>query len=75
MIFEAGNETHEKIGVILVLNKGEDWSEKRVASVHTAVFERARNSCVKKISLCDRKFFLFTCGFLQFFATFDGCGV
>ena len=53
--FEAGNETREKIRsdlvaeqsvkrfVILVLNKIEERSEKRVVFVHTAVFERARN--------------------------------
>ena len=33
----------KKFGVILVLNKSEEWSEKRVVFVHTAVFERARN--------------------------------
>ena len=40
--------------------------------VHTAVFERARNWCVKKFSLSDRN--LFTCGFQKqfFFANFDG---
>ena len=40
VIFEAGNETREKI---LALNKSEERSEKRVVFVHTAVFERARN--------------------------------
>ena len=43
MIFEAGNETREKFGVILALNKSEKRIEKRVIFVHTAVFERARN--------------------------------
>ena len=43
MIFEAGNETREKIGLILVVNKSEERSEKRVVFVHTAIFERARN--------------------------------
>ena len=43
MIFEAGNESVKKFGVILVLNKSEERSEKRVVFVHTAVFERARN--------------------------------
>ena len=32
----------KKIGVILVVNKSEERSEKRVAFVHTAVFERAK---------------------------------
>ena len=32
-----------KFGVILVLKKSEEQSEKRVVFVHTAVFERARN--------------------------------
>ena len=43
VIFEAGNETREKFGVILALNKSEEPSEKRVVFVHTAVFERAKN--------------------------------
>ena len=42
MIFEAGNETRKKIGVILVLNKSEEWTEERVVFVHTAVFKRER---------------------------------
>ena len=33
----------KKFGVILVLNKKEERSEKRVVFVHTSVFERARN--------------------------------
>ena len=33
----------KKFGVILVLNKSEERSEKRVVFVHTAVFERTRN--------------------------------
>ena len=33
----------KKFGVILVLNKSEERSEKRVVFDHTAVFERARN--------------------------------
>ena len=32
----------KKFGVILVLNKIEERSERRVVFVHTAVFERAR---------------------------------
>ena len=32
----------KKFGVILVLKKSEKRSKKRVISVHTAVFERAR---------------------------------
>ena len=35
--------TREKIGVILVLYKSEERSEKRVVFVHISVFERARN--------------------------------
>ena len=38
-------------------------------SVHTAVFERARNWCVKKLSLSER-IFLFTCGILKQFFSF-----
>ena len=57
----------KKFGVILVLNKSEERSEKRVVFVHTTVFERARNWCVKNFSLSER-IFLFTCGILkQFF--------
>ena len=33
----------KKFEVILVLNKSEERSEKRVVFVHSAVFERARN--------------------------------
>ena len=33
----------KKFGVLLMLNKSEEWSEKRVAFVHTAVFEAAKN--------------------------------
>ena len=33
----------KKFGAILVLNKSEERSEKRVVFVHAAVFERARN--------------------------------
>ena len=52
----------KKFGVILVVNKSEERSEKRVVFVHTAVFERARNRCVKKFSPRERNF-LFMCGF------------
>ena len=41
----------KKYGMILELNKSEERSEKRVVFVHSAVFERARNLCVKKFSL------------------------
>ena len=67
----------KKIEVILVLNKNEERSEKRVVFVHTAVFERARNWCVKKIFSKRAKFFCspaaFTSSFLQFltFLRFD----
>ena len=47
----------KKFGVILVLSKSEERSEKRVVFVHTAVFERAKNYCVKKFSLSERNFF------------------
>ena len=66
----------KKFGVILVLIESEERSEKRLVFVHTAVFERARNLCVKKIfskRACGilKQFFhlfLFTCGILkQFF--------
>ena len=44
MIFEAGNQTRDKIwSDFLFLNKSEERSENRVVVVHTAVFERARN--------------------------------
>ena len=33
----------KKFGVLLMLNKSEEWSEKRVVFVHTAVFEGAKN--------------------------------
>ena len=33
----------KKFGVVFVLNKIEEWSEKRVVFVHTAVFDRAIN--------------------------------
>ena len=46
------------VRVILVLNKSEERSEKRVVFVHTAVFERARNLCVKKFSLSEQSFFV-----------------
>ena len=60
----------KKFGVTFVLNENEERSEKRVIFVHIAVFERARNSGVKKFSLSEN--FLFTCGFLkQFIVTFD----
>ena len=52
----------KKTGVLLVMDKSEERSEKRVVFVHTAVFERAKNWCVKKFSLSER-IFLFTCGF------------
>ena len=48
----------KKFGVILALNKSEERSEKRVVFVHTAVFERARNLCVKKFSLSEQNFFV-----------------
>ena len=59
----------KKCGVIFVLNKSEERSEKRVVIVHTAVFERARKYCVKKFSLSEQNFFvhvrLLKAGFLQ----------
>ena len=48
----------KKFGVILVLNKIEERSKKRVVFVHAAVFERARNWCVKKFSPNERNFFV-----------------
>ena len=47
VIFEAGNETRQNFGVILVLNKREERSEKRVVFVHTAVLEVVRIRGVK----------------------------
>ena len=48
----------KKSGVILVLNKSEERSEKIVVFVHTAVFERATNRCVKNFFLSERNFFV-----------------
>ena len=49
----------KKFGVILVLNKSEERSgRKRVVFVHTAVFERARNRCVKNFPQSERIFFV-----------------
>ena len=48
----------KKFGLILVLNKSEEQSEKRVVFVHTTVFERSRNCCVKKFFLSERNFFV-----------------
>ena len=62
----------KKFGVILVLNKSEEWSEKRVVFVHIAVFERAKNWCVKKFSLSERNFFVHVRHLKAVFATFDG---
>ena len=45
-----------KFGVILVLNKSEEWSEKRVVFVHTAVFESEKLICEKNF-LSERNFF------------------
>ena len=45
----------KNFGVILVLNKSEERSEKRVVFVHNAVFERARNC--EKIVYKRAKFF------------------
>ena len=61
----------KKFGVIMLLNKSEEWLEKKVVFVHTAVFERAR-SCVKKFSLSERKFFVHERLLIAIFATFDG---
>ena len=43
VIFEAGNETREKIWSDFGAEQNLERSEKRVVFVHTAVFERARN--------------------------------
>ena len=40
----------KKFGVILVLNKSEERSEKRVVLVHTAVFESKKLMCEKNFS-------------------------
>ena len=58
VIFEAGNETPEKIWSDIGAEKSEERSGKRVVFVHTAVFERARKWCVKKFSLSERNFFV-----------------
>ena len=47
----------KKFALILVLNKSQERSEKRMVFVHTAVFERAKIWCVKKLSLSERSFF------------------
>ena len=55
----------KKFGVNLVLNRMK-IGKKRVVSVHTAVFERARKWGVKRNSVSERNF-LFTCGILSSF--------
>ena len=62
----------KKFGVILVLNKSEERSEKKVVFVHTAVFERARNWCVQKFSPSERNFFVHVRILKQFFFHFFG---
>ena len=62
----------KKFGVILALNKSEERSEKRVVFVHTAVFERARNWCVKKFSLSERNFFVHVRHFKAVFFIYFG---
>ena len=49
VIFAPGNETHEKNWSDFGAEQNEEWSEKRMIFVHTAVFERARNSDVKRV--------------------------
>ena len=49
-IFEAGNETREKIWSDFGGNKSEERSEKRVVFVHTAVFESENLMCEKIFS-------------------------
>ena len=60
----------KKFGVVFVLNKIEEWSEKRVVFVHTAVFESDKLMC-EKIFSKRAKFFvhmrLFKTVFLLFF--------
>ena len=58
----------KKFGVILVVNKSEERSEKRVVFVQTAVFERAKNSCEKIFS--KRAIFLFIFFKSRFFYDF-----
>ena len=62
----------KKFGMILALNKSEERSEKRVVFVHTAISERARNWCVIKFSLSERKFFVHVRLLKAVFALFDG---
>ena len=56
--FEAGNETREKIWSDLVAEQKWRAERKEWFFVHTAVFERTRNWCVKKFSLSERNFFV-----------------
>ena len=58
VIFEAGNETREKIWSDLVAEQKKSGAKSEWLFVHTAVFERARNWCMKKFSLSERNFFV-----------------
>ena len=58
MIFEAGNETSEKIWSDFGAEKSKERSENRVVFVQTAVFEIAKNLSVKNFSQKGAKFFV-----------------
>ena len=58
MIFEAGNETREKVWSDFGAEQKWRAEQNRVVFVHIAVFERARNWCVKKLSLSERNIFV-----------------
>ena len=50
VIFKAGNETREKIGVLLVLNKSEKWSEKSGFCSYRCFWESEKLMCEKIFS-------------------------
>ena len=60
------NEKREKIWIAWVLTKLESWAARDLVFVYAAVFERARNYCVKKV-LCASKIFRSFNGFLSSF--------
>ena len=70
MIFEAGNETQEKI-VILVVNKSEERSEKNGFRSYR-YFCESEKLMYEKIFSKRAKFFVHVRLFKAVFATFDG---
>ena len=71
VIFEAVNDTSEKIWSDFGADEKPRAERKESGFVHTAVFKRARNLCVKKFSRSER-IFSRAAFKSSFFATFDG---